>query len=294
MKKSARRQWGEYALFVLPTLACLLLVELIPFVNGIFYSLTDWNGISASYRFVGLKNYADSLAPGSDYLSYFGLCVRFMLTIVPLSNILALLLANALCAPQLRMKKFARALLFMPYVLSSVVVVFLWRFVFSNCFDILGQLTGIELLRASWLGEKNLAFWSIVIVSVWSSAGYLCMIYTAGLQTIDESLLEAGVIDGATPRQQFWHIKLPLLMSSITICLFLSISGALNLFELPQLMTQGGPAGATTTPALHIYNMAFSMRKYGLGMAQSIVLFAFILLVTMAQTWITGRREQQL
>lgn len=294
MKKNVLTQLGEYALFVLPTFACLVVIELIPFINGIAYSLTDWNGISASYDFIGLENYRSALAPGGEYLVHFRTALRFLLTIVPLNNALALILANALCAKRLRSRKFVRALLFMPYVLSSVVVVFLWRFVFNNCFEILGDALGIELLKASWLGEKNLAFWSIVIVSIWSGVGYLTMIYTAGLQTIDESLLEAAVIDGASGLQQFLRVKIPLLMSSVTVCLFLSISGALNMFELPQLMTHGGPAGATTTPALYIYNMAFKMRKYGAGMAQSILLFAFILLVTMIQSSITGRREQQL
>lgn len=294
MKKSAITQLKEYAVFVLPTCLCMILVELIPFFNGIYYSLTDWNGVSSDFNFVGLVNYIDAFRDGGAFLSYFWVCVKFMLVVVPISNLLALVLANVLNIRMLYTRKVARVLLFMPHVLSTVVVVYLWRFMFSSCFDAIGTTLGLEFLHASWLSDKRMAFISVCIVLIWSSVGFSTMIYTAGLQAIDGSLMEAAMIDGATSVQQFLHVKLPLLMSSVTICLFLSISSALNIMELPQLLTSGGPAGATTTPALHIYNVAFQGQKYGMAMAKSILLFAFVMVITLIQTGITSRFEQQM
>ncbi|NLD88586.1 MAG: sugar ABC transporter permease [Clostridiales bacterium] len=293
MKPSLKQNVLEYCLFVLPVFVFLIAFEFIPFVNGIVYSFTDWNGISQTYNIIGFDNYIEALKPGSAFWSYLLISIRFMLIIVPITNVIALLLANLLNNPKLKSSGFARVVVFSPSVVSAVVIAFLWQYVFSTCFAKLGDIFGLEILHASWLGDPEMAFWSIVLVSVWGGIGFLMVIYLAGLQSIDSSVLEASVIDGASPLQQLIRIKLPLIMGSVTVCVFLSLSGNLRMFDLPFLLTGGGPAEATTTPAINIYVEAFSRHSYGIATARSIVLFVFVLILTMLQVSFTKSKEIQ-
>lgn len=292
-KKRAMRQIGEYLIFVLPVFVFLILIELVPFIQGLVYSLTDWNGISTDYNFVGLRNYTESLAPDSTFWNYFGFSLRMMLVNLPICNILAILLANIFNSPRLGTGRFARVVMFSPSVISMTVIAFLWQYMFSTCSDALGDLLGIGFLHVSWLGDPNMAFWSIVIVSVWGGIGFQMLIYTAGLQSIDDNILEASVIDGVSPLQQLIHIKLPMMMSSVTVCVFLSLSGNLKMFDLPYLLTKGGPAQATTTPAIDIFVEAFNRHSYGVATARSMILFVFVLIITTLQVTLTKRQEVQ-
>lgn len=297
MKKSFSvkriKEVGEFSLFVIPVLFFLVLIELIPFIKGFAYSLTDWDGFSTTSNFVGLKNYIDALRPGSTFWQYFKLTLRFVLVIVPISNIISITLAAILSSQKLRTTTFARVSLFSPHVISVTVIAFLWQYMFTTISGSFAETLGLEFLDVKWLSDPNLAFWSICIVSIWSGIGFNMIIYIAGLQAIDDNILEAARIDGASTLQQFFKIKLPMLMSSVTVCLFLSLSGAFKMYDLPWFLTQGGPGGYTTTIAISVYKEAYGLKRYGVSTAQAVLLWLIILIITLLQTALTERKEVQ-
>lgn len=201
------------------------------------------------------------------------------------ANLLALGLALALD------RKFTtgnclRAIFFLPNVLSLVIVAFLWSFVFRL---ILPALTGIT----SWF-EPNLAPYTVVVVSVWQSCGYLMIIYLAGLQAIPAELLEVAKVDGASGWQQFRHITRPLLVPALTIGCFYSLANSLKTFEVALALTNGGPAYVTTPIVLDIYNNAFLQNRFGYGTAKAVVLCLIIMLITGVQLTLMKRREVEL
>lgn len=282
---------GEFSLFVVPILFFLILIELLPFVKGFLYSLTDWDGYATTYNFVGLQNYINALKSGSPFWKYFKLTIRFVVVIVPITNVISIALAAVLSSQKLRTTTFARVSLFTPHVISVTVIAFLWQFMFTTVSGSLADTTGLKFLDLNWFSDPKLAFWSVCIVSIWSSVGFNMIIYIAGLQTVDDSILEAARIDGASTLQQFFRIKLPMIMSSVTVCLFLSLANAFKMFDLPYFLTHGGPGGSTTTIALSVYNEAYSQQRYGVSTTYSILLFIIILIVTLLQTTLTERKE---
>jgi len=291
-KKYRRAQFGDYMIFVFPTFVFLVFVELIPFINGIGYSFTDWNGISKSFNYVGFENYIESLLPGSNFWQFFWTTIKIVFVTVPAINILAFLFANILNSPAMKSRNIARISIFTPKVISATIIAFLWKFIFSICFSKIGDATGIGLFHISWLGTPINALWAVIIVAVWADIGFYMVIYIAGLQSIDSSYIESSMIDGASPFQQIMRIKLPMVMNSITICIFLTLSNTFRLFDIPYLLTSGGPGNSTTTLAIDIYKQAFgSYHQYGVGTTHSIILFVFLLIVTLLQVNFTKGKE---
>jgi raffinose/stachyose/melibiose transport system permease protein len=201
------------------------------------------------------------------------------------SNTLALLLALAL-DQALKARDFLRAIFFLPNVLSLVIVAFIWSFVFRL---ILPAVTSIT----SWF-EPDLAPYTVVIVSVWQSCGYLMIIYLAGLQAIPQEIQEVAKVDGARAWQLFLHVTLPLLLPAVTICLFYSLANSLKTFEVAMALTNGGPAYVTTPIVLDIYNNAFLQNRFGYGTAKAVFLCIVIMLITGVQLTLMKRREVEL
>jgi raffinose/stachyose/melibiose transport system permease protein len=214
-----------------------------------------------------------------------GFTLFFTFFNVIFSNILALLLALVL-DQSLKARNFLRALFFLPNVLSLVIAAFIWSFVFRL---ILPAITGIT----SWF-EPDLAPYTVVIVSVWQSCGYLMIIYLAGLQAIPQEIQEVAKVDGARAWQRFFHVTLPLLLPAITICLFYSLANSLKTFEVAMALTNGGPAYVTTPIVLDIYNNAFLQNRFGYGMAKAVFLCIVIMLITGVQLALMKKREVEL
>jgi raffinose/stachyose/melibiose transport system permease protein len=216
-----------------------------------------------------------------------GFTLFFMFFNVVFSNILAFLLALAL-DQKLKSRNFLRTIFFLPNVLSMIVVALVWSFVF---FNLMPALTGIEL----WMGDPAKAPWLIVTVQVWREAGYLMVIYLAGLQSIPTDVHEAALIDGARPRQKLRYVILPLLVPALTICLFLSLSNSLKSFDLVYAMV--GPSGyalGTMPFVMDIFFDAFAKRLAGLATAKAMLLFFAILIITGVQLTVMKRREVRL
>lgn len=278
-----------YILFILPMFLPFSIFFIIPFFMGFYYSLFDWNGISSYKIFVGMDNYI-RLFSDLKYLQSIKFSLIYVIMYVIFTNILALILAFLLDR-KFKGRNLLRALYFLPNVISPIIAGFVWVFIFQAVSKNIYKLTQVEFFNKSWLGDGKLAIVSIIIVAVWQAVGYLMVIYIAGLQSIDNALLESSSIDGANAFAKFRHITLPLLMPAITVNLFMAITQAFRMFDLNVALTNGGPGYATTSVALDIYKTAFKNNMMGYGSAKAIVLFAIVFTITIIQIKYTKSRE---
>jgi ABC-type sugar transport systems, permease components len=283
---------GIYWLFILPILLPFTIFFIIPFIMSAAYSLYKWNGISADMTFVGVKNYVMLFTDDSDYFTSLAFTIKYVVLDVVLCNVLALGLALLLDS-KIHFKNAFRTVFFAPSVVSSVIAGFLWVFIYNEGSQSLYQLTKLGIFNTDWLGGANIAIFSMIIVALWQGAGYIMVIYLAGLQSVDSSLVEAAKIDGATGFQLFRHITLPLIMPSVTVSLFMTLSQAFRTFDLNISLTNGGPGKATLSLALDIYKEGFSNNAVGYAAAKAMVLFVIVLAITMFQLWATKSREVQ-
>ncbi|MBQ9008442.1 MAG: sugar ABC transporter permease, partial [Clostridia bacterium] len=215
---------------------------------------------------------------------------RYAILFIILTNVLALALAVAL-NKKFKLANFLRGIYFLPYIMSMTIVGFIWKFIFTQGFEQFYALTGWGVWNLSWLGNGNLAFYSIVIVGVWQSLGFYIVLYIAGLQAISPDVLEAAAIDGATGVQSFFRVVLPLLGPSITTCMFMSLTNSLKVFDIILALTKGGPGGATYSATLDIYREAFQNNNYGYGSAKALVFFVIVLILTQVVLRIFESRE---
>ncbi|WP_148409724.1 carbohydrate ABC transporter permease [Murimonas intestini] len=259
-----------YLIFILPSLLVFLFAIVIPFFMGINIMFTNWDGISRTYEYVGLKNFMlfftdkSVIKPIITTLAYgFGYTL--------LNNLFALSL-GVLLNKFVAGKKGIKTIFFLPMVLSAVLASFIWGYIFK---DILSQTLGINSL----LGNPKTALLGVMIIALWNSVGSNLIIYLAGLENISATYYEAGEIDGANGWQAFRYITLPLLVPTFTICITLTLTTALREFATVMAATGGGPAGSTETLSIYIYNNLFSFMKAGYGQAASFVFMVVLVLI---------------
>ncbi|WP_212938032.1 carbohydrate ABC transporter permease [Paenibacillus antibioticophila] len=290
--KSGRRRAErlEFGAFTLPILVSIIVVFYYPFMMTIRYSLTQWNGISKHPKFVGLDNFRQIFMGDANFSNAAWFTIKYALAYIILVNVLAILLALVLDM-KLKSTNWLRAAFFIPYILSLVIVGFIWKFIFMQGFESLGASTGWGLFGLSWLGEQNLAFISILLVSLWQSIGFYLVIYIAGLQSVPDDLKEAATVDGAGPVRRFFNVTLPLLAPSITISVFMALTNSIKVFDVILSLTGGGPGGTTYSVAYDIYRDTFQNNLYGYGTAKALILFIAVLIITVIQLTIFKRRE---
>ena len=277
-----RRNFAPY-LWVLPALLIYIIFKLLPMIAGVYLAFIQWDGIEPA-KFVGLQNFQRML---DDEIITLALLnnVKYAVGTVIGKMILALFLALIL-NQALRGRGFYRTTLFMPVVMSFVVVGILWSWLYNGQFGLVNNLLhklGLDFLILDWLGDPKVALWSLVIVDVWKWYGFHMVIFLAGLQTISQELYEAARIDGASRWQQFASITLPLLQPVMLVNITLSLMGAFNVFDIPYVMTEGGPANSTIVMALHIYIRGFKFYKFGYSAAMSYVLLTLVTLMAAIQ-----------
>ncbi|HIW32289.1 MAG TPA: sugar ABC transporter permease [Candidatus Paenibacillus intestinavium] len=280
----------EFSLFTIPVLICVAIAFYIPFVMTIKYSLMEWNGISSSAKYIGLDNFKQIFSGDANFASASWFTIKYAVLYIVLVNVIAIFLA-LLLNMKLKSTTWLRAAFFVPYILSLVIVGFIWKFIFMQGFESLGKSTGWAIFDLSWLGDPNLAFISILLVSIWQSVGFFLVIYIAGLQAIPDDLKEAAVVDGAGPVRRFFNITLPLLAPSITISVFMALTNSIKVFDVILSLTAGGPGGTTYSVAYDIYRTTFQDNMYGYGTAKAIVLFVAVLIITIIQLTLFKRRE---
>lgn len=292
MRSSIRKQIPHFV-FLGPAALLFLVVVIIPFLISIYYSMTDWNGISKTVNFIGLQNYIDIFSKDSRFLEAFGFTVSISAVIVVVTNLLGIGFA-ALLINRFAGSDFFRAIFFLPNTMGGVVMGYIWRFIFILVIQFLGTKISWAVLQLPWLGTEATAFIALVIVSVWQGVGYVMVIMIAALSGVPADLSEAARIDGASAWKTFWKIKIPHCMPYITVCLFWTISSAFKMFDVNVALTKGGPYGSTTPMALQIYYDAFSANRYGFANAESIIFFLIIFTVTSAQMFFSRRKERVL
>lgn len=278
-------------LFIAPFTILFILFFIYPLTKGLFLSFTNWNGISEKMTFNGIDNYME-LFTDKRFLNSLYVTLIFTVFNVGVSNILAIILAVAL-ESGLRFKKALRTLFFLPYIFSLVVIGFTWRLLYSEVFPSIAQTFQIlSFLDIDFIGDPRIAIYSVIFMNIWYGIGYFLVIYIAGLQSIDSSIIEASSIDGATGWFQFRKVIIPLIMPSITVCLFTSIAGGFKIFDAIFVLTGGGPGNSTESIALNIYNEAFgAANRFGYGMAKAVVLAIIILIISYFQLKFFKARE---
>lgn len=278
--------------FVIPALCFYILFFWVPFLSGIFYSFTDWNGVTAN--FTGFQNYI-RLFQDPQIISSFGNSVFYTAAITVFQNILGLLLA-LLVKKNCFKNSVTRTLLFMPYIFSSLAIGYIFRFIFEPNMGALNsflELLHLEALKQPWLSEPFLARCVIVFVTVWQCCGYTMIINVAGLQGIPAEYYEAANLDGANRWQQFKTITFPLLASATTVNIVLCLIGNLQIYNQIFAITGGGPGYETESVAMTVYRLGFGTggSRWGYGAAMSVVMFAIIMILTVIVTSILRKRE---
>lgn len=292
MKKKARdRAW--YALFVTPLIFVFTTVVIIPFIIGIGYSFISWDGLPLNEKvFVGFDNYV-RLFSDKRFVSSAGHTILFTIVAVLLINILGLAFA-LIVTGKLKVRNIARTMLFMPYLIGGLILGYIWKFIFSDVFKAIGAYTGFNNIFFNWLLDPKFALVALIIVSTWQMAGYIMIIYINGIQAMPDDVIEAGKVDGASFWQTLFFIKFPLIMPSITISLFLTLSNCFKIFDVNLSLTAGGPSNATEMIAMNIYNQIFSLNDYGYGQAKAIIFFIVVAMITLIQVMITKKKEVEM
>lgn len=278
--------------FVLPAAALYVFAVVYPSVRGSLFAFTNWDGISQDPKWVGLDQFARIWSDPNGLTSVKNtLLIAFAVTVV--QNVVGLLIALAVNS-RIKSRDVLRVLIFAPVVITSIAVGFLWQNLFTPDGGINEALetVGLGALRQNWLGDPDIAIWSIMVVVFWQFVGYSMVIFLAGLQGIPEEIIEAAAIDGAGPIRRFWAIVRPLLAPSITINVMLSLIGGLKLFDQVFIMTQGGPGGATNTISTLIYSNAFSLGRFGYAAALAVVLSIFVAVASIIQYRLLALQER--
>ncbi|AZK48534.1 carbohydrate ABC transporter permease [Paenibacillus lentus] len=291
MLSKGYRKYLSFFAFLAPAFIIYTIFLLIPTLGGMFYSLTDWNGLNPAYDFVGFANFVEILRADPDFLNSLWFTLKYVVIMVVLQNVFALFLA-VLIESKRRSKGFFRTIFFMPNMISLIISAFMWSFVFTQVLPQIAEKTMLTFLDQGWIGDPSVSFYSIIIVSLWNGVGYMMIIYLAGLQGVPQHLQEAAIIDGANVFQRFMRVTLPMITHALTICLFLTLNGAFKVFDVVYGLTGGGPGRSTQVITLNIYEEAFSSNfRYGYASAKSIILFLFILLFTFIQISVMKKRE---
>ncbi|WP_372661418.1 carbohydrate ABC transporter permease [Cohnella sp.] len=287
--RASFREWLLQTIFVGPALLVFVIIVALPFVLGLYYSFTDWNGVSEQVVWIGFGNFQE-LISDQGFWDSFGFTVRFTLVAVIITNLVGFILALIL-TQNLKLRNILRTIFFLPNVIGGLLLGFIWQFIFIKGFAAMGEWTGLPFFELAWLGDATTGFWAVVIVSVWTGSGYLMIIYIASLMNVPADLHEAASIDGASSWQRLRNITIPMIMPAVTICLFLALSWSFKTFDVILSLTRGGPYNSTQSVALNIYTEAFQNNRLGLGTAKAIVFFIVVALITTLQVWLTKRRE---
>lgn len=288
-----RNNIGWYMLFTVPLVLIFVTVVIVPFLMGIYYSFFEWDGIGANPKvFTGLGNYF-KIFSDERFVNSIWLTIKFTFFAVISVNVLGVTFA-LLVTSKLKTVNATRAMLFMPNLIGGLILGYIWQFIFSDAFKLIGEATGFDSVFFNWLLDPDYALYALVFVFTWQMAGYMMIIYITGIQGIPSNLIEASTIDGANYWQRMRKIVFPLLMPSFTICLFLTLSQAFKIYDVNLALTAGGPVNSTELFALHIYNEIFGYSNYGFGQAKAVVFFALIAIVTLTQVYVTKKREVEM
>ena len=272
-------------IFVLPTLLAFTIGFIIPFIQGLYLSFCQFTTVNNA-TFTGLSNYQRAFAD-SSFLSSFKFTVLFAVASIILINVIAFVLA-LLLTRQLKGTNVFRTVFFMPNLIGGIVLGYIWQILINCILSIVGQ----PLLALN----SNAGYWGLIILMCWQQIGYMMIIYIAGLQNVSDDLIEAAAIDGASPWETLWKVKLPMVMPSITICVFLTLTNSFKLFDQNLALTGGDPNHMTEMMALNIYQTFYARagaQWKGLGQAKAVLFCLLVIVISMIQLKATRSKEVQ-
>ncbi|MFD1864364.1 carbohydrate ABC transporter permease [Planococcus chinensis] len=272
-------------LFFLPGLLLYSVFFLYPTASAIFYSFTDWDGFSEAFQFVGIDNYERALTADSIFRKTVGNNLKFMFVVVIFQTLVALAFA-LIVLKNTKTTVFLRALYFFPTILSSVSVAFIWAFIYDPSLGILNrglEAIGLGFLAQNWLGNSDIAIYSLAITQIWFHAGQMLIIFVAGLQAIPQEMYEVAKIEGANKWQTFRKVTWPLLAPSATIVVAYTTIQSFKAFDLVFAMTGGGPNYSTEIIATYIFGVAFNGYQFGYASAISVIFMLIIAFITFLQ-----------
>ena len=277
MQKTLKRY---FPIFVLPTLIAFSFAFIIPFVMGVYLSFCKFKTITNA-QFVGLDNYIKIFAD-KDFVNAFGFTQKFSVVSIVTINVFAFILALALTR-KIKGTNLFRTVFFMPNLIGGIILGYIWQ-----------QMINAVLLKyeTTLVANPTYGFWGLIILMNWQMIGYMMIIYVAGLQNVPTDLIEAAQIDGATSLQTLFKVKIPMVMPSITICLFLTVSNSFKLFDQNLALTAGAPSKKTAMLALDIYNTFYGRSGFeGVGQAKAVLFFIVVAVIALGQLVLTRRKE---
>lgn len=279
MEKGVKRYWP---LFVLPTFFAFILGFILPFIMGVWLSFCKFTTVTDA-KFVGFSNYIQALQD-TVFRHAFWYTALFTIVSVIVINVIAFALAMAL-TQKMRGTNIFRTIFFMPNLIGGIVLGYIWQLIFNG---ILAKYQTALALN-EWYG-----FWGLIILVSWQQIGYMMIIYIAGLQAIPGDVLEAAQIDGATAWQRLWKVTVPMMMPSITICSFLSVTNGFKLFDQNLSLTAGEPGKMSEMMALNIYNTFYGRTGWeGVGQAKAVMFFILVVFIGILQLRATRSKEVQ-
>lgn len=281
-----------YASFVGPSVLFFILVFIVPLLYGFYLTLTDWDGIASTIGFTGFSNYVEVFTDLSFWQSMRRTILYSAASVIAI-NVIAFLLAYLLTGG-VKAESFLRAGFFTPNLIGGLILGYIWQFVFSRVFVNIYKIIPVALFEKSWLSSPGTAMASLIIVATWQYSGYMLLIYIAGFVGIPHDLIEAARIDGAGEGLITRKIRIPLMVPSIVISLFLSITRTFKVYDVNLSLTAGGPYDSTKLAAMHIYSKAFEEQRYGVGQAEALVMFVCMAAIALTQTYIGKKRELEM
>ena len=277
MNKSMKKY---FIIFVGPTLIAFFIAFIIPFVMGLYLSFCDFTTVTNA-TFVGISNYITAFT-NDGFLNALWFTVKFAVVAVITINVCGFTLA-LLLTQKIRGTNIFRTTFFMPNLIGGIVLGYIWQSMINGVLSKIG---------VTMLMDPSYGYWGLIILMNWQLIGYIMVIYIAGLQNVSPDLIEAAKIDGAKPSQILRKITIPMVMPSITICLFLTIANSFKMFDQNLALTGGGPSNKTTMLALDIYETFYGRNGFeGVGQAKAVVFFIIVAGIAMAQLVFTRRKE---
>ena len=287
---ASKRTAKKFLQFSFLPLAIFTIVLIVPFVNGVYYTFTDWDGFEAT-KLVGFDNYIKSFQDPTFWAT-----MRFTALFVVVSMVAVNAVAFGLAlivTSKLRSRNILRTFFFVPNLIGGVVLGVIWQFIFNSALVSIANKYDWELFKESWLNDTNKAFWALIIVTVWQSSGYMMIVYITGLISIEQDVLEASQIDGASPARTLLTIKIPLMAQAFTIALFLTLRGGFMAYDVNLALTGGGPFRETELISMHIFQDAFANGNFGTGQSKAVVMFIVVALAALVQVTVSKRYEVQ-
>ncbi len=266
--------------------ALLIAFVVVPGIDLFRISVTDWDGLSKTSHFVGFENYVSMFKNADLWLSlknnmvYFGV----HLLMIPIELAFAVMLTS-----KLRAAKFYKTMVFMPYIINGVAISYAFAYFFSpinGAFDALLKVFHLEALIQNWLSNPGIVNYVLSFVSVWRYSGYHIILFIAALQSVPQSQHEAATVDGANPWQVFRYIQVPSIMLMVDFILFDNIRGALQVFDIPFVITGGGPGYASSTFTLYTIKTAFTFSKFGLAATMAVAIMIMIVVIYLIQNFL--------